>query len=317
VAVISGQTISDSGFTVLGDALSNLPQALNTTNIQNTSGTLFNAGQSRVDLRALSSARTLVLVDGRRHLTGDFRTSAVDLNMIPASMIDEIEAISGGASAVYGSEAIAGVVNIKLRKEFRGLELDFLGGATSESDGEEGKISGIYGREWADGRGSLMFGGEWGHAKPIFQRDRDWAYPGIRRNTAVNPQTVIPASRSNVMPTATFQFLVPMGAPAASSSIALDRSAVLSNSADCRLATVAPTARTATCSTRRSSTSCRESSSASRGARTWTSISRTTSSCSATSRTPVVTGLRSSSRRSPTPPAVARCRCSSRATTPS
>jgi iron complex outermembrane receptor protein len=241
VAVISGQTISDSGFTVLGDALTNLPQALNTTNIQNTSGTLFNAGQSRVDLRALSSARTLVLVDGRRHLTGDFRTSAVDLNMIPASMIDEIEAISGGASAVYGSEAIAGVVNIKLRKEFRGLELDFLGGSTSESDGEEWKISGIYGTEWADGRGSLMFGGEWGQAKPIYQRDRDWAFPGIRRNTAVNPQTVIPASRSNVMPTATFQFLVPMGSPAASSSISLDRSAVTANSADCRLATVAPT----------------------------------------------------------------------------
>jgi iron complex outermembrane receptor protein len=242
VAVIGGDQLRDSGFTVLGDAMTNLPQALNTTNIQNTSGTLFNAGQSRVDLRALGSARTLVLVDGRRHLTGDFRTSAVDLNMIPSSMVDKIEAISGGASAVYGSEAISGVVNIVLRKEFKGLELDFQGGTTDESDGEEWKLSGIYGREWADGRGSLMIGAEWGQVKPIFQVDRDWAFPGIRRNSNVpmgTAQPVVPASRSNTMPTATFQFLNPdpMG-PAASSSIALDRSAVFANSELCRTATV-------------------------------------------------------------------------------
>jgi iron complex outermembrane receptor protein len=242
VAVIGGDQLRDSGFTVLGDAMTNLPQALNTTNIQNTSGSLFNAGQSRVDLRALGSARTLVLVDGRRHLTGDFRTSAVDLNMIPSSMVDKIEAISGGASAVYGSEAISGVVNIVLRKEFKGFELDFQGGTTDESDGEEWKLSGIYGREWADGRGSLMIGAEWGQVKPIFQIDRAWAFPGIRRDNTVNPQTVVPNSRSNTTPTATFQFLNAMGqtTPNQASSIAVDRSGVFANTAECRPATVRP-----------------------------------------------------------------------------
>ena len=126
VAVVDGDALKLSGFTVLGDALANLPQSLNTTSIHsNTSGTLFNAGQSRVDLRALGSARTLVLVNGRRHLTGDFRTSAVDLNMIPATMIDRIDAISACASAVYGSEAIAGVVNIILKYKMEGLEVSF------------------------------------------------------------------------------------------------------------------------------------------------------------------------------------------------
>src|SRR5690349_2237869 len=145
VAVIGGDAINDSGFTVLGDALNNLPQALSTTGLQNSSGSLFNAGQSRIDLRGVNSVRTLVLVDGRRHLTGDFRNSSVDLNMIPSTMIDRIEAISGGASAVYGSEAIAGVVNIILKKQLDGAVVDVQAGITSEGDGEEYKAAIGYG----------------------------------------------------------------------------------------------------------------------------------------------------------------------------
>jgi iron complex outermembrane recepter protein len=240
VAVVSGASINDSGFTVLGDALNNLPQALSTTGNQNTSGSLFNAGQSRIDLRGVNSVRTLVLVDGRRHLTGDFRNSSVDLNMIPSTMIDRIEAISGGASAVYGSEAIAGVVNIILRKDLQGFVFDLQGGQTTHRDGEEWKASASYGMHFANDRGSFLVGAEFGKVEPILQLDRDWGFPGVRRNSLVSPQTVIPASRSNTMPTATFQF-VPTGAAARSASIALDRSAVLRNSAACAPATVQPT----------------------------------------------------------------------------
>jgi iron complex outermembrane receptor protein len=242
LAVIDGEALSQSGFTVLGDALNNLPQGLVNSNLQNTSGTLFNAGQSRVDLRGLGSARTLVLVDGRRHLTGDFRTSAVDLNIIPSTMIERIDAISGGASAVYGSEAIAGVVNIILKHEMEGFEMDVQGGMTGESDGEEWKASVGWGTQFADGRGSVLVGAEWGKVDPIMQIDRDWAYPGVRRNTAVTPQTVLPASRSTTMPTATFQLVGGNNiATARSVSIALDRSQVHVNSPDCRTATVQPT----------------------------------------------------------------------------
>lgn len=242
LAVIDGEALSTSGFTVLGDALNNLPQGLVSSNLQNTSGTLFNAGQSRVDLRGLGSARTLVLVDGRRHLTGDFRTSAVDLNIIPSTMIERIDAISGGASAVYGSEAISGVVNIILKHEMEGFEIDVQGGMTGSSDGEEWKASVGYGTQFAEGRGSFLIGAEWGQVDPIMQIDRDWAFPGVRRNTAVSPQTVIPASRSNTMPTATFQLVGGNNpATARSVSIALDRSQVHVSSADCRTVTVAPT----------------------------------------------------------------------------
>lgn len=243
VAVIQGEDIRQSGFTILGEAITNLPQALTNYGVQSTSSTLFNSGQSRVDLRGLGSARTLVLVDGRRHLTGDFRTSAVDLNMIPSTMIERVEAISGGASAVYGSEAISGVVNIILRKDFEGTEFEFQGGMTPEDDGEEWKAAFGYGTSFMDGRLHFLAGAEYGKVEPIYRVDRDWAFPGTRRDTGTSPERVIPASRSTTMPTATFQ-LIGSGNPASaqrSVSIALDRSAVIENSPECRTVTVAPT----------------------------------------------------------------------------
>jgi iron complex outermembrane recepter protein len=241
LAVIDGDALTTSGFTVLGDALNNLPQGLVNSNLQNTSGTLFNAGQSRVDLRGLGSARTLVLVDGRRHLTGDFRTSAVDLNIIPSTMIERIDAISGGASAVYGSEAIAGVVNVILKHRMEGVEFDVQGGMTGENDGEEWKTSLGYGTQFADGRGSVLIGAEWGKVEPILQIDRDWAFPGVRRNNLVSPQTIVPATRTNTMPTATFQ-LVNSNDPALarSASVALDYSAINANTSECRTGVVRP-----------------------------------------------------------------------------
>jgi iron complex outermembrane receptor protein len=235
VAVLNGDDIRDSGYTTIGDALANLPQSLATTGIQNTSGTLFAAGEARVNLRGLGTQRTLVLVDGRRHVTGDFQTSAVDLNVIPASMVERIEAISGGASAVYGSEAIAGVVNVILRKKLDGLLLDVEGGQTQENDGGEWDASAGYGFNFSDDRAHFLIGAEFAKTDPIMQIDRDWAFPGVRRNTVVNPQTIIPASRSNTLPTATFQLVNSTNpALARSASIALDRSAVVSNSANCR-----------------------------------------------------------------------------------
>ena len=239
VAVINGDDIRESGYTAIGDALANLPQSLATTGIQNSSGSLFNAGQSRANLRGLGTQRTLVLVDGRRHVTGDFQTSAVDLNVIPSSMVERIEAISGGASAVYGSEAIAGVVNIILRKNLQGLLLDVEGGQTDQNDGGEWSASAGYGFNFANDRAHFLIGAEYGKTDPIMQVDRDWAFPGVRRNTSLAVQPVVPQSRSNTMPTATFQLINSTNpATARSASIALDRSSVFANSTLCRTPTV-------------------------------------------------------------------------------
>lgn len=242
LAVVDSSAIASSGITLLGDALGNLPQALAGVSLQNSSNSLFNTGQSRVDLRGLGSARTLLLVDGRRHLTGDFRTSSVDLNMIPSTMIDRVEAISGGASAVYGSEAIAGVVNVILKKEMDGAILDVQAGMTGEGDGDELKVGVGYGIGFADGRGSFLIGGEFASADPIYQVDRSWAYPGVRRNTNLAPQTIVQQSRSNLAGTATFQFVRSTTNPSLerSSTIARDRSTLYTNSPECRTTTVSP-----------------------------------------------------------------------------
>lgn len=118
--VISREDIERTGLTSIGDILQNLPQAgaaLNTA--FNNGGT----GATEIDLRNLGSDRVLVLVNGRRWVPGlRTLTSAVDLNTIPISIIDSIEILKDGASAIYGSDAIAGVINIKTRRDFQGFE---------------------------------------------------------------------------------------------------------------------------------------------------------------------------------------------------
>src|SRR5688572_27475245 len=122
LSVITSESIRESGQTSVGDLLLEQPNINPATNSQNSSGTLFLAGQTRADIRGLGPTRTLVLMDGRRLPFSDASSPAVDLNTIPSLMIERIETIAGGASAVYGSEAISGVVNFIMKKEQDGLE---------------------------------------------------------------------------------------------------------------------------------------------------------------------------------------------------
>lgn len=112
-------------------------------------------GRAGLNLRGLGDNRTLTLVDGRRLMpvNGDGET---DLNVIPPALIESVEIVTGGASAVYGSDAIAGVVNFRLRREFNGVELGGRWGQTNRGDGEEYDISLTAGTDFADGRGSVM-----------------------------------------------------------------------------------------------------------------------------------------------------------------
>ena len=103
----------------------------------------------------LGDNRTLTLVDGRR-LTPVNANGETDLNVIPPALIESVEVVTGGASAVYGSDAIAGVVNFRLRREFDGVEVGGRWGQTDHGDGEEYDISLTAGTDFADGRGSVM-----------------------------------------------------------------------------------------------------------------------------------------------------------------
>ena len=242
IATVSNETIQNSGNVILGDVLMDLPMINAASNAQNTSSTLFNSGQARVDLRGLGPSRTLVLVDGRRHVFSDAASPAVDLNMIPSLMVERIDVVPGAGSAVYGSEAIAGVVNLIMIKKFEGLKLDAQVGTSEEGDGEEYRLGALWGRKFANDRLNVVVGGEVARQQGIMQRDRDWAIPGIRRDTTKNPQSVIVASRSNTTPYGTFQLVG--GALGTARAVTLDvrnPTTVTRLTAPCSTATVQPT----------------------------------------------------------------------------
>ncbi len=165
VQMIDREEIIQTGLTSVGDILQNIPaagSALNTT--FNNGGN----GETRVDLRNLGSNRVLVLVNGRRWTPG--LTGAVDLNNIPATIIERIEILKDGASAIYGSDAIAGVVNIITRTDFQGMEASAQTGAWDEGDGETQQYS--VGMGMSGEKGSAYVNISYTQQNPIFAGDR-------------------------------------------------------------------------------------------------------------------------------------------------
>jgi len=107
-------------------------------------------GQAWINLRGLGSVRNLVLIDGKRAVPSN-SAGIVDINTIPTSMIERVEVISGGASAVYGSDAVAGATNFILRKNFDGVEIDGQYGISEQGDTENGAVNVVMGSDLADG----------------------------------------------------------------------------------------------------------------------------------------------------------------------
>lgn len=141
------------GSSTVESALNTLPQFVPAyTSTSNNPG---NGGQANVDLRGLGPLATLVLLDGKRLMpaNGD---GVADLNIVPSALIESVEIITGGASAVYGSDALAGVVNLKLRREFDGVEIDGSVATTDQGDGTQYEAGLTAGTEFAGGRGSVM-----------------------------------------------------------------------------------------------------------------------------------------------------------------
>lgn len=171
IVTVSEANFRETGSTTVETMLNTLPQFV--PSVTNTSNNPSNGGQANMELRGLGIERTLVLLDGKRIVPSD-DTGAVDLNIIPASLISNVEIISGGASAAYGSDAIAGVVNIKT-KDFEGIQFDGNWGQTTESDGEEWQFGITGGLTFADGRGKALFNVSYADRKAVLVADRDFA----------------------------------------------------------------------------------------------------------------------------------------------
>lgn len=151
IVTLGSDALATSGASTLEQGLNTLPQV--TTSASSAANFNSRAGQANVNLRGLGQQRTLVLVDGRR-MQPSGSDGSVDLNLIPAALIDNIEIITGGASSTYGSDAVAGVVNLKLKRHFTGIELDATAGATFQGDGSSNSIGITAGTDFAAKRGN-------------------------------------------------------------------------------------------------------------------------------------------------------------------
>ncbi|HLZ74211.1 TonB-dependent receptor plug domain-containing protein [Phenylobacterium sp.] len=142
--------------------LADLPEVKNTFNPTNTARSAVLSGEQVIDLRGIGSTRTLVLLNGHRFI-GDN-----DLNTVPFDLVKNIEVVTGGASADWGSGAIAGVVNITLDDKLDGGVFNVATGISSRNDGREYRGNAAYGAEFADGKGHFMLDGEWYDNRGIY-----------------------------------------------------------------------------------------------------------------------------------------------------
>jgi iron complex outermembrane receptor protein len=192
VNTVTSEQLEQRGVVNIVDILSTIPQVGG--NALSPSGAPINtltAGLFTVDLRALGSSRTLVLVDGRRHVSGQPGTSAVDLNSIPTDLIERVEVTTGGASAVYGSDAVAGVVNILLKKSFQGLQLKAQGGISSRGDNGQQKLSAVAGTDFAGGRGNITGFVSYDNSEPVYGRDRAISSQAVLVSNTSRPDLTI------------------------------------------------------------------------------------------------------------------------------
>jgi outer membrane receptor protein involved in Fe transport len=177
--IINADTIAQFGVKNIGDLMNKLPALMDgvggsNTNFQN-GGNTDNAGLELANLRGLGVNRTLVLVDGRRHVAGGAQTAAVDMSMIPVALIERVEIITGGASAIYGADAVTGVVNFIMKKDFEGFELDASYGQTSQSDGKKNDVSLSWGSNFDNGKGNFTVSAAYSNQDEIMTKDRDYA----------------------------------------------------------------------------------------------------------------------------------------------
>ena len=172
VTTISSSDLTRSGQTNIGDVLQRLPGLNSSLTQAGSTQFIGTSGLNILNLRNLGAPRTLVLVDGQRHITSEEGEFLVDINTIPTDLIDRVDVVTGGSSAVYGSDAMAGVVNFVLKHNFEGFNFNVQGGMSGQGDRGTYRVSGVYGKNFADGRGNIAVDLEYDRADPLYYTER-------------------------------------------------------------------------------------------------------------------------------------------------
>ncbi|MEY2158397.1 MULTISPECIES: TonB-dependent receptor domain-containing protein [unclassified Rhodanobacter] len=188
LATIGIDQIAAAGQVSLDSAIGRMPQfaaAQGQSEVGDVQGaTGFQGGQSYADLRGLGAERTLVLLDGQR-LVPTNPNGAVDLNLIPMALLENVDVITGGASATYGSDAVAGVVNFRLRQDFQGIQLSAQTGGSTKGGGQENSASVLMGSKFADNKGNAVIDLEYNQRDAITGADRTFFSDPLNFNRAV------------------------------------------------------------------------------------------------------------------------------------
>ena len=190
VTTVTQADLTRTGAIVIGDVLNDLPSLRSTYSQANSTQFIGTAGINLLDLRGLGPTRTLVLVNGRRHITGSTGDFLVDTNTIPTDLIDRVDIVTGGSSAVYGSDAMAGVVNFVLKRNFDGVSLNAQNGIADNGNRGTYRLSGTFGKNFAEGRGNIALGLEYNQADLLTYADRPeltGIYSGRSQITRVAP----------------------------------------------------------------------------------------------------------------------------------
>ena len=201
ITSVSAEDLTSQGDVNVGDALNDLPALRSTFSQANSNRFIGTTGINQLDLRGLGTNRTLVLVNGRRHITSTPGSYLVDVNAIPTDLIQRVDVITGGNSAVYGSDAIAGVVNFVLRRDFDGVLLRGQGGVSQQGDRGIEFVSLTAGRNFFDDRANVAINLEYVNAEPLYFVNRPrltGAFDGRCQFNAADPAANEPAAGDGI-----------------------------------------------------------------------------------------------------------------------
>lgn len=196
VSVISEKELTAEAPANVADFVNTLPSVRGSSTGASSSGSLSNgqAGIASINLRSLGASRTLVLFDGQRSVASA-ATGVVDVNTFPQALINRVEVVTGGASSAYGSDAVSGVVNFILDRDYTGVKAAYEYGETTYGDNPNHKASLTLGTPFAGGKGHLLLSGEYFTQKGVHTIDRKWNDAGFFQidNPAYTPANGQPA----------------------------------------------------------------------------------------------------------------------------
>lgn len=179
ITTFSAAAITQSGNTNLTDFLVRVPALANSLDASRTAGytsvarqPFGGAGLNELDLRGLGTNRTLVLVNGRRHVAGEQNVAAVDINSIPTDLVERVDTLTGGASAIYGADGVSGVVNFILKRNVEGVSARAQLGISGQGDAGNQFVSVIAGHNFGGGRGNVTLAYEYSANDALRNDDR-------------------------------------------------------------------------------------------------------------------------------------------------